>query len=59
MDETTDVGCETGTTVAEDYDARGSKFKGQINWVQLDKGLNDCDHPITPEEHLKVAMTRQ
>ncbi len=59
MDETTDVGCETGTTVAEDYDARASKFNGRINWVQLDKGLNDCDHLITPEERLKVAMARQ
>ena len=35
MDETTDVGCETGTTVAEDYDARASKFNGRINWIQL------------------------
>jgi len=59
MDETTDVGCETGTTVAEDYDARASKFNGRINWIQLDKGLNDCDHLITPEQRLKVAMTRQ
>ena len=59
MDETTDVGCETGTTVAEDYEARASKFNGRINWIQLDKGLNDCDHLITPEQRLKVAMTRQ
>ncbi len=59
MDETTDVGCETGTTVAEDYDARASKFNGLINWIQLEKGLNDCDHLITPEQRLKVAMTRQ
>jgi arylsulfatase len=59
MDETTDVGCETGTTVAEDYEARASKFNGRINWIQLDKGLNDCDHLITPEERLKVAMARQ
>jgi arylsulfatase A-like enzyme len=59
IDETTDVGCETGTTVAEDYDARGSKFNGRINWVQLDKGLNDCNHLITPEQRLHLAMTRQ
>jgi hypothetical protein len=59
MDETTDVGCETGTTVAEDYDARDSKFNGRINWVQLDKGPNDCDHLISPEERWHVAMTRQ
>jgi arylsulfatase len=59
VDETADVGWETGTTVAEDYDARGSKFNGRINWVQLDKGLNDCDHLITPEQRLHLAMTRQ
>ena len=59
MDETMDVGCETGTTVAEDYEARTSKFNGRINWIQLDQGLNDYDHLISPEERLNVAMTRQ
>jgi arylsulfatase len=59
MDETTDVGCETGTMVAEDYTAQTSKFNGRIEWVQLDQGADDHDHLISPEERWHVAMTRQ
>jgi arylsulfatase len=32
-DETTDVGRETGTTVASDYTAATSRFNGKIDWV--------------------------
>jgi arylsulfatase A-like enzyme len=59
LDETLDVGCESGTMVAEDYTARTSKFNGKINWIQLDQGADDHDHLISPEERLHLAMTRQ
>jgi arylsulfatase len=59
IDETLDVGCEGGTAVAEDYSIRSSKFKGKIDWVQIDLGVDDYDHLISPEERLHVAMTRQ
>jgi arylsulfatase A-like enzyme len=59
MDETTDVGCESGTVVTEDYTSRTSKFNGSINWIQLDQGLEDFDHLISPDERLNLAMTRQ
>jgi len=59
LDESLDVGYESGTTVAEDYTARTSKFNGKINWIQLDQGADDHDHLISPEERLRVAMTRQ
>jgi arylsulfatase A-like enzyme len=59
MDETMDVGCESGTMVAEDYTSRTSKFNGKINWVQIDQGVDDHDHLISPEERLRLAMTRQ
>jgi arylsulfatase len=59
VDETTDVGYESGTTVAEDYTAQTSKFNGKINWAQLDLGVDDYDHLISPEERLRVAMARQ
>ncbi len=59
LDETLDVGCEGGSVVAEDYTAKTSKFNGKINWVQLDQGADDCDHLISPDERLKVAMARQ
>jgi arylsulfatase len=59
LDETTEVGYEAGTTVAEDYSAKMSRFNGKINWVQLDQGADDHDHLISPEERLRLAMTRQ
>ena len=59
LDESTDVGCETGTMVAEDYTTQTSKFNGRIDWVQLDQGADDFDHLISPEERWQVAMTRQ
>ncbi len=58
-DETTDVGQETGTTVTPDYTARDSRFTGKIKWVQIDLGVDDQDHLITPDERLRVAMARQ
>jgi arylsulfatase len=58
-DETTDIGYESGTTVSPDYDARGSRFTGRINWVQIDLGDDTHDHFIDPEERLRVAMARQ
>ena len=58
-DETTDIGQETGTTVSPDYTARDSRFTGKIHWVQIDLGLDDQDHLITPDERLRVAMARQ
>jgi arylsulfatase len=58
-DETLDIGNETGSTVTPDYTAETSKFNGVINWVQLDAGMDDHDHLITPEERLNLAMARQ
>jgi arylsulfatase A-like enzyme len=60
-DETTDVGSDTATPVSDDYDARNSAFTGRIRWVQIDLGedAEDADHLISPEELLRVAMSRQ
>jgi hypothetical protein len=60
-DETTDVGCESGTPVSPDYSAKTSRFTGKINWVQIDLGQDaaHADHFISPEERLRVAMARQ
>jgi Sulfatase len=58
-DETTDVGCESGTTVTPDYTAHSSRFTGKINWVQIDLGKDDHDHYIDADERLRVAMARQ
>ncbi len=59
IDETLDIGCDYGTMVAEDYTSSTSKFNGKIEWVQLDQGLDDHDHLISPEERLRLAMSRQ
>lgn len=58
-DETTDIGCDSGTSVGSDYTARQSRFTGKIHWVQLDVGKDDNDHFIDPEERLRVAISRQ
>ncbi|WP_137844551.1 arylsulfatase [Microbacterium sp. 2FI] len=58
-DETTDVGFESGTSVSDDYTLRSSRFRGRINWVQIDVGVDDHDHFIDPDERLRVAMARQ
>jgi arylsulfatase A-like enzyme len=59
-DETTDVGSDSGTPVADDYPGDGS-FNGKIEWVQIDidENAEDLDHLISPEERMRIAMARQ
>jgi arylsulfatase A-like enzyme len=59
FDETTDVGCETGSTVSDHYRAPDSRFNGRINWVQLEAGLDGHDHLIDPKHLTRIAMTKQ
>jgi len=59
LDETMDIGCETGSMVSEITRIRPVNFKGRIAWVQLDQGADDHDHLISSEERLHLAMTRQ
>jgi arylsulfatase A-like enzyme len=58
-DETTDVGSDSATPVSDDYGPKTSAFTGRVRWVQIDLELDDHDHLITPEERLRIAMTRQ
>jgi hypothetical protein len=60
-DETTDVGSDTATPVSDDYGPKTSAFSGRVRWVQidLDEAAEDLDHLISPEERLRIAMTRQ
>ncbi|HEX2361911.1 MAG TPA: sulfatase-like hydrolase/transferase, partial [Jiangellaceae bacterium] len=59
-DETTDVGSDSATPVSDDYNPQNSAFTGRIRWVQIDLGedAEDADHLISPEELLRVAMSR-
>jgi arylsulfatase A-like enzyme len=60
LDETTDVGEETGTTVAEEMTVEGSHFNGTIKFVQIDTGMGgEKDHILSPENRFRVAMSRQ
>ena len=60
-DETCDVGSDTASPVSDDYTSEGSHFTGTVEWVQIDiaDAAEDLDHLITPEERLRIAMTRQ
>jgi hypothetical protein len=58
-DETADVVTDYASPVADDYPPGDTAFTGRINWVQLDIGADDHDHLISPEEHFRIAMTRQ
>jgi arylsulfatase len=59
LDETTDVGRETGTTVSDEYTAGDSAFTGTIQWVRLEAGLDSHEHLVDPQHLLTIAMTRQ
>ncbi|MES1193075.1 MAG: arylsulfatase, partial [Solirubrobacterales bacterium] len=60
-DETCDIGLDTASPVSDDYTPEGSHFTGTVEWVQIDiaDAAEDLDHLISPEERLKIAMTRQ
>jgi arylsulfatase len=61
LDETADVGQDTGTTVSDRYTSEGSRFTGRIEWVEIDvdAAAADEDHLISPEERLHLALARQ
>jgi arylsulfatase len=56
-DDGMDVGTDTGLRVTDD-EPRGS-FTGTIRWVQLDLGIEDNEHFLTPEDRYRAAMMRQ
>jgi arylsulfatase len=58
-DETCDIGSDSGTPVSEDYAGESSRFTGVVNWVELEAGVDNHDHLITPEERMRVATSIQ
>ncbi len=50
VDETADVGQDTGTTISDGYTSEGSRFTGEIEWVDIDvdAAAADEDHLISP-----------
>jgi arylsulfatase len=58
-DEACDVGGDTGSPASPEYGPVGNRFSGEIHWVQIDTGMDDNDHLISPEERFRIAMARQ
>jgi arylsulfatase A-like enzyme len=56
-DEAFDLGSELGSLVTTDYGQR--EFSGEVHWAEIELGLDDHDHLISPEERLNVAMAIQ
>ena len=56
-----DVGSDSGTPVTDDLEGGETKFSARVRWVQIDidEAGQNLDHLITPEERLRIAMTRQ
>ena len=61
MDETADIGSDSGTPVTDDLSSKEVAFTGRVKWVQIDLGedASDADHLISPEERYRIAMARQ
>ena len=58
-DETTDIGCDNGSTVSDEYDEATGRFRGTVHWVEIDVGVEDDDHVISADERWRVSMARQ
>jgi hypothetical protein len=59
LDETTDVGRDTGAPVCDDYAALDNPFTGQIDWtgsISAPTATTTCSDPA---QLLHLAMTRQ
>jgi arylsulfatase len=56
-DETCDIGNEFGSPVTTDYGQK--KFSGDVNWVEIDLGLDDHNQMIKPEDRVNLAMAFQ
>ncbi len=61
LDDKTNVGCDRGTPVSDDYACAGSEFSGQIDWIRIDLGedAKNPDHMISPEDRHRIAMALQ
>ena len=60
-DDGCDVGVDTGSPVSPDYGAHGNQFSGHIRGVQLAiaEDAESVDHLVSPEEAVRMAMSRQ
>ncbi len=61
IDETCDIGRDTGLAVSDDYTSATSAFSGAVEVVRIDvaEDAEDFSHMIDPEHRLAVALARQ
>lgn len=61
LDETTDVGHDTGSPVSKDYGAEDNAFTGTVESVllQVAEGATDFNNLVDPELRLSMALARQ
>ena len=58
-DETCDIGNDNGSPVSSEYGTAGSKFNGEVHWVQIDIADDSNDHLLSPDDLFKIAMAKQ
>jgi arylsulfatase len=60
-DDGCDVGEDTGAPVSPDYGARGNAFSGRVKGVQIAIATDAeaMEHLVSPEEAIRIALTRQ
>jgi arylsulfatase len=60
LDETTDLGEDTGSAVSDDYAPKDSSFNGRVRWVQIDVDSEAGDEGLMdPEDQMRIAMSKQ
>ncbi|MGH3705483.1 MAG: sulfatase-like hydrolase/transferase, partial [Agromyces sp.] len=59
FDEGLDAGCDTGTPVYDGYKNRGGPLDGELEWAEVALGVDDHNHLVDPEEHLRAALRHQ
>ena len=61
LDETCDVGHDSGLPVSDDYTSHGSTFTGEVKTVliELADGEADFNHLVDPQLRLSTALARQ
>ena len=59
IDETCDVGMESGSPVSADYSSRGNRFSGEVSWVRIDTRGIDDDRLVPAEARFQAAMVHQ
>jgi hypothetical protein len=58
-DEGCDVGRDTGSPASPEYGPTGNRFNGEIHWVEIELGVDDHSHLVSPDQRLKLAMARE